>query len=134
MKALILSLVMVVFGFGQFACACDALSSHTATTVKNTGVHHHDHTAGALKSDARRAAPLSHHHDGDSDHCQQTTLASNGTTSGLTVAPPNANSVVIPAPRASVAFVVAVVTSNLPRTWLDPPIRTPIALKVKNLN
>lgn len=134
MKALILSLVMVVFGFGQFACACEALSSHPAKTAETTRVHHHGHTVMALMSDVRHAVPLSHRHDSDSDHCQQTAWASNGTTSGPTVALPNANRVVMPAPRAALAFIVAVVTSDFPRTWLDPPIRTPISLKVKTLN
>ncbi|MBI1393356.1 MAG: hypothetical protein GC152_11505 [Alphaproteobacteria bacterium] len=137
MKSWFFTLLVVLFGMGQVACACTAgaeagvqVAVVEQAQIAEAG-HECHHDTRSLKTEAPAKSQPE-----DCDHCKSGSGALQTAAADLMPAQIASAPVIAILPSA-VVFVAAEVTrapERRLRLWTGPPERTLVTLKVKNLN
>lgn len=138
MKSWFFTLLVVLFGMGQVACACTAgaeagvqVAAVEQAQIAEAGHDCHHETRSLKTETPAKSDPA------DCDHCKSGSGALQ--TAAADLMPAQIASAPVIAILPSVGVIVAAGETRAPerrrlRLWTGPPARTLVTLKVKNLN
>jgi hypothetical protein len=153
MRTVLIAVIVVVFGYGQLACACIAPASTSElsvqapeTIMEMSDPAHMAHSSNPAHDISQKTEKMDHQNHGDRGHDEEShdcthcddgqiaSLNSDGIADAFVPEPSPKKSIKTAAVFSPPTRAFMAPTSLAGLRWLDPPQSTPVSLKIKLLN